>query len=161
MIWDQEILWLLGRDALWAGVAALGFAMLFNVPVRTLAACFVGGALGHALRTLLMHFGVGIEAGTLAGATLIGMLGVLFARIWKAPAPVFTVPGAITMVPGAFAFRAMLGVLEIAGSGDAATGSAALWAAGFNATKTALILAAIATGIAAPGLLFGRRRPVV
>ncbi len=160
-MWDVALLQTLGRDALWAGVAAVGFAMLFNVPVRTLAGCFIGGALGHALRTLLMGYGVGIEAGTLAGATLIGFLGMAFARIWKAPSPVFTVPGAITMVPGVFAFRTMLGVLALAASGDMATGNAALWSAGLNATKTALILAAIATGIAAPSLIFGRRKPVV
>lgn len=75
----------MGTDALWAGVAALGFAILFNVPVRTLPACFVNGTLGHALRTLLMHYGVGIEAATLAGSVLIGFLGVGCARLWNAP----------------------------------------------------------------------------
>ena len=158
---DLALLWLLGRDALWAGVAALGFAILFNVPVRTLAACFVNGALGHALRTLLMRYGLGIEAATLAGAVLIGCLGVGCARLWKAPTPVFTVPGAIALVPGTFAFRTMLGLLQLAAASNSDAGGAILWNISFNATKTALILAAIGVGIATPTLLFGRRKPVV
>lgn len=158
---DLALLRLLGWDALWAGVAALGFAILFNVPVRTLAACFVNGALGHALRTLLMRYGLGIEAATLAGAVLIGFLGVGCARLWKAPTPVFTVPGAIALVPGIFAFRTMLGLLQLAAATSSDAGGAILWNISFNATKTALILAAIGVGIATPTLLFGRRKPVV
>lgn len=158
---DSAFLWSMGTDALWAGVAALGFAMLFNVPVRTLAACFVNGALGHALRTLLMRYGVGIEAATLAGSVLIGFLGVGCARLWNAPPPVFTVPGAITLVPGAFAFRTMLGLLQLAAATNSDSGIDFLWDVSFNATKTALILGAIAVGIATPTLLFGRRKPVV
>jgi len=158
---DSAIVWLVGKDALWAGIAALGFAILFNVPVRTLAACFVNGALGHALRSLLMHYGLGIEAATLAGAALIGFLGIASARLWKAPAPVFTIPGAITLVPGTFAFRTMLGLLQLAAATNNDAGGEILWDISFNATKTALILAAIAVGIATPTLLFGRRKPVV
>jgi uncharacterized membrane protein YjjB (DUF3815 family) len=156
-----ELLWLVSKDAFWSGVAALGFAMLFNVPVRTLGACFIAGAVGHGTRAVLMHFGVGIEAGTLVGSVVIGFLGVWFGRIWQAPAPVFTVPGAITMVPGSFAFRTMLGILEIAASANAATGGDVLWTTSVDATKTALILGAIAVGIAAPSLLFHRQKPVV
>ena len=155
---DPAIVWLVGRDALWAGVAALGFAILFNVPVRALAACFVNGALGHALRTILMHYGVGIEAATLAGAVLIGSLGVGCARLWKAPAPVFTVPGAITLVPGTFAFHTMLGLLQLAAATNSDAGADILWNISFNATKTAFILAAIAVGIATPTLLFGPQK---
>ncbi len=158
---DPAILWLVGKDALWAGMAALGFAILFNVPVRALAACFVNGALGHALRSLLMHYGLGIEAATLAGAALIGFLGIASARLWKAPAPVFTIPGAITLVPGTFAFRTMLGLLQFAAATSSDAGGEILWNISFNATKTALILAAIAVGIATPTLLFDRRKPVV
>ncbi len=153
---DPAILWLVGKDALWAGMAALGFAILFNVPVRALAACFVNGALGHALRSLLMHYGLGIEAATLAGAALIGFLGIASARLWKAPAPVFTIPGAITLVPGTFAFRTMLGLLQFAAATSSDAGGEILWNISFNATKTALILAAIAlTHPAFENLAFG------
>lgn len=64
------------------------------------------------------------------------------------------------MVPGVFAYRAMIGVLSVV-SVDAAGGGTLLVEASTYAIKTALILAAIAVGIAFPTLLFQRPKPVV
>ena len=63
------------------------------------------------------------------------------------------------MVPGVFAYRTMLGVIELS-VGNPATANAALIIATSNAVRTALILGAIALGIAAPALLFQREQPV-
>ncbi len=153
-----DLLRLALTDALWSAVAALGFAMLFNVPVRTLGGCAVCGAAGHAVRTLLMQSGAGIELATLFSATAVGFLGALFARQWKTPATTFTVSGAIPMVPGVYAYRAMIGLLNVADAGTVDMDMLALMF--FNAVKTALILGALAFGIAAPGLLFRRRREI-
>jgi uncharacterized membrane protein YjjB (DUF3815 family) len=155
----MTIFWLVAQDAFWSGVAALGFAVLFNVPVRTLPACALGGAVGHATRTLLMQFGLQIETAALAGATVIGFLSIFFARRWRAPAPVFAVTGAIPMVPGTFAFRTMMGLLTLTSTGIDANASL-LVEISLNAVKTALILGALAAGIAAPALFFRRRRPI-
>jgi uncharacterized membrane protein YjjB (DUF3815 family) len=35
------------ENSVWAAIAALGFAILFNVPPRTLAGCAVGGAVAY------------------------------------------------------------------------------------------------------------------
>jgi uncharacterized membrane protein YjjB (DUF3815 family) len=147
-----EVLWLLGRDAFWSGVASLGFAILFNVPVRTLLACALCGASGHAVRTLLMELGIGIELATLVGAALVGVFGELFARRWHAPASVFTVPGVIPMIPGTFAYGTMIGLVELASG----AGEAVLLETAVNAIKTLLILASLASGIAAASMLFQR-----
>jgi uncharacterized membrane protein YjjB (DUF3815 family) len=155
---SADMLLLVLRDGLWSGIAALGFAILFNVPVRTLPGCLLVGAVGHALRTLLMQFGMGIEAATLVGATAVGFLSLRFAQRWHTPPTVFAVSGAIPMVPGVFAYETMLGLLRIAT--QAAPSTAVLTEAMVNAVKTALILGAIAGGITAPGLLFRRRKPV-
>lgn len=148
-------------DALWSALAALGFAVLFNVPVRTLPGCMACGALGHMLRTLLATQGVSVELASLVGATAVGFVGTAFARRWETPAMVFTVSGAIPLVPGVFAFRAMLGVINLISAPDAQAGAAALYETGVNAARTGLILGALAVGIAAPTLLFHRHRPVV
>lgn len=149
------------QDAFWSGVAALGFAILFSAPLRTLPGCVICGALGHAIRTLLMQSaGFSIEAATLVGATVVGFIGAFFARQWHTPSAIFTVSGAIPLVPGVFAYRTMIGLLQIAAA-DASTGEPVLIEASINAIKTGLILASIAGGIAAPTLLFERRRPVV
>jgi len=145
------------HDALWSGLAALGFAVLFNVPPRALLGCFFCGASGHTLRTFLVAQGISLEFGTLAGAVLVGLLAVLFGRRWHVPPPVFSITGSIPMVPGVFAFSTMLGVIDLVNAADAAAQSAALVEVSVNAFRTALILAAIAAGITLPSLLF--RRP--
>jgi len=143
------------QDGIWSAVAAVCFGILFNVPTRLLLGCAVAAGLGHALRTLLMQLGLDIELSTLIGSTLVGFISLFFSRRWHAPIPVFTLSAAVTMVPGAFAYRTMLGVIELS-RGNAATANAALIAATSNAVRTALILGAIALGIAAPALLFQR-----
>jgi uncharacterized membrane protein YjjB (DUF3815 family) len=135
--------------------------MLFNVPPRLLIGCVVCGAFGHATREVMMQlFAFNIEAATLVGAIVVGGLAVLFARLLNAPALIFATTGAIPMVPGVFAFRAMLGLIQIA-SADPSTIMPVLSEAAINVVKTTLILGALALGTALPTLLFRRRRPVV
>lgn len=147
------------EDALWSALAALGFAMLFNVPRRTLIACAFVGAVGHASRTLLIQStGLSIEAATFFAAGVVGFLGVYLSKHLRAPSLIFTVTGAIPMVPGLFAYTAMLRFLELSlGTAD----EAVLQEAMVFLIRTLLILGAIALGISLPRLLFLRRRPVV
>jgi uncharacterized membrane protein YjjB (DUF3815 family) len=148
------------QDAIWSAVAALGFALLFNVPRRALLGCVITGAVGHAVRTFIVQqFGLSAEAGTLAGATVVGFLSKYFAESLAIPSLIFAVCGAIPMVPGVFAYNTMIGVLKLAGA-DAASGQTILVEAIINAVRTALILGAIAAGIALPTLLFQRNKPV-
>ncbi len=156
----SALMWLLLRSGIWAGIGSLGFAVLFNVPPRLLAGCAMCGAAGYIARLLVMQLGVDIEGATLVGALIVGCGGELLARRWRAPVPIFTVSGVIPMMPGRFAFSTMIGLLRFATSGPDAS-SQMLVEASLNATKTALILGAIAFGIAAPSLLFQRHRPVV
>jgi uncharacterized membrane protein YjjB (DUF3815 family) len=143
----------IATTALWSGTAAVGFAVLFNVPRRLLPACFLLGALGLATRTLLMKLGlVGIEAATLGASMVVGFAALGFARRSRVPSMVYALPAAIPMVPGAFAFKTMLGVLRLVG-GAGATHPALAVEAVVAAAKTALILAAIAVGVGSAGLL--------
>lgn len=151
------------EDAIWAGVAALGFAMLFNVPPRGLWGAVLCGAMGHAVRYLLVVYGSlqlsSIEVATLWGATAVGFLGYLLARWLKMPSSIFSVSGVIPMIPGTFAFGTMIAILRLAvGDGEA---SLLLVEASVNAIKTGLLVSALAVGIALPSLLFQRRRPIV
>jgi uncharacterized membrane protein YjjP (DUF1212 family) len=138
------------QDALFSALAALGYAFLFNVPARIAWACVLCGVASHTTRTLCLHLGIDIIAGTLIGALIAGFLAQGFARYFGAPAAAFAFPGVVAMVPGAYAFRAVLGGLQIA-HGSAA---APLPAETLGLTITvALMVAAIAIGIAAPALL--------
>jgi uncharacterized membrane protein YjjB (DUF3815 family) len=147
-------------DAFWSAVAALGFAILFNIPKRTLWACALMGATGYTLRAVLLNLGLTIELATLTGAAAIGFLGTFMARRFHMPIVIFTIPSAIPLVPGTFAFRTMIGILQLTNQ-SLLDDALILTEATTNGIKTGLILAALAAGIAAPKLLFQRRKPVV
>ena len=147
-------------DAFWSAVAALGFAILFNIPKRTLWACTLMGATGYTLRAVLLNLGLTIELATLTGAAAIGFLGTFMARRFHMPIVIFTIPSAIPLVPGTFAFRTMIGILQLTNQ-SLLDDALILTEATTNGIKTGLILAALAAGIAAPKLLFQRRKPVV
>lgn len=156
-----EIVRIVIEDAFWASIAALGFAMLFRVPQRALAQAASCGAVGHAIRTLLMHYGMQIAPATLIGAMCVGFLGLFYARQLRLPSIVFTVSGAIPLVPGVFAFRTMLFILQVTTAQNDVEIQTALHQASQNGIITGMVLAALSIGIASPSLLFERHRPVV
>ena len=146
------------NDMLLAMIPALGFALVFNVPQKALKYCAIGGAMGHGARFLLMHWGLSIEWSTFVAATLVGMIGVHWSHRFLAHPKVFTVAALIPMVPGVFAFKALIAIVEINHRGF----PLALWGLMIdNVLKAVFIVAALAIGLAMPGLLFYRRRPVV
>lgn len=155
---NLDFLLALLNDMFFAMIPAVGFALVFNVPQKALKYCAIGGALGHGSRFVLMHWGVPIEWATLGAATLVGMIGVHWSHRFLAHPKVFTVAALIPMVPGVFAFKAMIALVEINHRGF----SLELWALMLeNGIKAVFIVAALAIGLAMPGLLFYRRRPVV
>lgn len=140
------------EDALFSALAALGYLLLFNVPAGIAWACVVCGLASHTLRTLCMHLGVDVVSGTLLGALAVGFLAQGFARYFRAPAVAFAFPGVVAMVPGAFAFRAAIGCLQIVDAGALAPTSLLAQTLALAATCL-LMIAAIAIGIAAPLIL--------
>lgn len=155
--------WLLAQDLFWAAVAALGFAVMFNVPRRLLPGCALAGGLGHALRALAMGMGLPLEVATLAAATAVGFLSEWLAKRYESPRIVFGVTGIIPMVPGVLAYQTMLGVFELAGLINLSADPAAdeLVRTAVLGIKTGLVLITLALGIIAPNLLFRRQQPVV
>ena len=97
----------------WFGIAALGFAVLFNVPPRTLVNVFLIAAAGCLCRLLFMHDGMNIILATFIGACLIGLLSILAAHK-NATAPfILSIPAVIPMVPGVFIYRLIFGLVRI------------------------------------------------
>jgi len=143
------------EDAVFSALAALGYALLFNVPERVTWACVVCGVASHTTRTVCVHLGLDIITGTLIGALAAGALAQGFARHFRGPAAAFAFPGVVAMIPGAYAFRAVLGSLHIV-HGAAAPALVTETLALF--IGVVLMVAAIAVGIAAPALLFVPRR---
>ncbi|MGA3006442.1 MAG: threonine/serine exporter family protein [Opitutaceae bacterium] len=141
-----------------AAVPAVGFALLFNVPTHALGYCAAGGAIGRGLRYLLVTGHMPIELATFIAAGVVSILGVYIAQRMRAHPKVFTVSAMIPMIPGVPFFTALIAVLEIQRQGFTQELLAAAVTSGLRA---AFIVAALAVGLAIPGLLFYRRRPVV
>jgi uncharacterized membrane protein YjjB (DUF3815 family) len=149
----QELLMILEKG-IWFGFAALGFAVLFNVPQRTLLVIWLIGAAGGISKLVLMQGNIGVVVASLAGASLVGILSVSAAHNKHAPPLVFSIPSVIPLVPGAFAYRMMLGLIKLAGTSVTSEDYYHTLAETTSyGLKTMFILLALAAGVAIPMLL--------
>ena len=149
---------LLLDDMFFAAIPAVGFALVFNVPPKALKYCALLGALGHVTRTILMHNDVPIVFATLVGAALIGFIGVHLSHRYLAHPKVFTVAAIIPMIPCVQAYKAMIAIVQIHHYGFSNALFEQMIASFINTT---FILGALVFGLALPGLLFYREKPVV
>ena len=154
----MDWLLLLLDDMFFAAIPAVGFALVFNVPPKALKYCALLGALGHVTRMILMHNDVPIVFATLVGAALIGFIGVHLSHRYLAHPKVFTVAAIIPMIPGVQAYKAMIAIVQIHHYGFSNALFEQMIASFINTT---FILGALVFGLALPGLLFYREKPVV
>ncbi|MDY4281202.1 MAG: threonine/serine exporter family protein [[Pasteurella] mairii] len=145
-------------DMFFAAIPAVGFALVFNVPPKALKYCAFLGALGHGLRTFLVHFDVPLIFATFIAASVVGFIGVRLSQRYLAHPKVFTVAAIIPMIPGVYAYRAMIAMVQIQHFGFSEARYAQMIEQFLNA---GFILGALAFGLSLPGLLFYRQRPVV
>jgi uncharacterized membrane protein YjjB (DUF3815 family) len=146
------------RNAVLAAIPAVGFGMAFSVPARGLGWCALGGAIGRSLRYLLVSAGLPLGWSTLLAAAAVSWLGVWAAQRLRAHPKVFTVAAVIPMVPGVPIFTALMALSQIQRQGFTYELLSTAVTSGLNASY---IVAALAVGLAVPGLFVFRRRPVV
>jgi uncharacterized membrane protein YjjB (DUF3815 family) len=141
-----------------AALPAAGFGMAFNVPVRALGYCAAGGALARGLRFSLAEAGIPLELATFMAAAAISLVSVYVAQKLRAHPKVFTVAAMIPMIPGVPFFTALIAIMEI----QRTALTPELLATAVNSSlRASMIVAALAVGLALPGLLFYRKKPVV
>jgi uncharacterized membrane protein YjjB (DUF3815 family) len=146
-------------EAFFASIASIGFAMVFNVPKHTLVYCAIGGAITYITRTICLHAGFGIEISTFLAATFIGIVALYWSRKYLIPRPVYTVASIIPMIPGTYAFSAMISLVDMNSHGVT---EQLIGLFIFNGLKAVSILGAISFGLALPSLYFIRlNRPVI
>jgi len=135
------MIWLL-QEAFLAFVATVGFAVLFNVPRRSLWACGLVGMAGYLVSGWSSRAGASPAGAAFAGAVVVGALGELFAYLLHLPATTFIVTGFIPLIPGIPAAKAMIAFLRE----DYQDGAA-------SAVRATLSSAAIAAGIGSAGVV--------
>ena len=141
-----------------AAIPAVGFGLVFNVPRHALIYCALGGAIGRGGRFLLMGtLDMPLAWATLLAAAAVSLLGVYVAQRMRAHPKVFTVAAMIPMIPGVPIFKALIAVAQMQEKGTTDELLATALQSGLTA---GFVVAALAIGLAVPGLLFYRRRPV-
>lgn len=145
-------------DMFFAAIPAVGFALVFNVPPKALKYCAILGALGHVTRTLLLEMNIPIVFATFFATCIIGFIGVYLSHHYLAHPKAFTVAAIIPMIPGVQAYKAMISLVQIHHYGYS---NALLEQMISSFISTAFILGALVFGLALPGLIFYRQKPVV
>lgn len=151
----MEIIQILER-MIWPGLAAIGFAILFNVPKRTLWVIYAMGAMCGLTKLTALHLGVDIVTASFLGAIVVGFLSIPAAHSKHSPMYVFAIPSVISMIPGAFTYRALLGLMRLTTTMDAATYTDTLQQTTSNGLKAIFILLSLAVGVALPMLITRR-----
>ncbi len=145
------------RDISLAFLVAVGWSILFGTPRRIVWIAGLLGGAGHCFRFILLEAGVGLVLATLLASVLIGLAGIFLAHRVNHPPVVFTMPACITMVPGLYAYRSMLGGIKVTDENILRENPALLAEIAHNVMLTFSLLATLAIGISVGVLLFRKR----
>ncbi len=133
-------------------MAAISFAVLFNVPYRLLPYIGIGGIICVDVRNwLLVDFSFSIPGATFCGAAVVSLIFMRLAPMLRASGSVLIVPSAIALMPGVLLYRFLFNILHINGLNEAG-----LLHAMQNGITGVLTIIAIAVGVAIPNVLAKR-----
>ena len=148
----MEVLILFSKSVA-AGIAGVGFAILFNVPQRTLFPIGILSAIGGLVKFGVMHFDFGIVFASFLAASIIGVVSIIMAYSKDSPPLVFYIPSVIPMVPGFFIYKMMLGIMSLTSVNDTDIYLQNLIATVNNGAKAIFILISLGIGVAVPMLI--------
>jgi uncharacterized membrane protein YjjB (DUF3815 family) len=140
--------------AVWSGIAALGFGILFNIPKSAIFTVFTLGFLAGFMKFGLIHFNIHIVLATFIAVFVVGIICMPIAHKIHQPPVVFCIPPVIPMIPGYFAYETVLSVMNFIFMEDNSTKKTELIEAIFtNGFTMFFILISISIGISLPMLL--------
>ncbi len=151
----MNVLFALLTDFSLAFCVAFCWAILFGTPRRGLWVAGLLGGLGHCVRFVLLQLDAGIISATLVASVSVGLLGIYAAHKVHNPPVVFTMPACITMVPGLYAYRSMLGSIKLSDTDIVQSNPLILHEIAHNVVLTFSLLFTLAVGISISALLFG------
>jgi len=142
------------HQALFGGIAAVGFGILFNCPRGMLGICFGAGAMALTVRTISTdYYDFSLATGTFFAALLLAIVD----RLWQQPHTlrgcVLAVVGVIPMVPGSLAAKVLMSFFSLM---HAKPAEAAVLAPQVleNFLLLSFTLASMGIGLAIPSLIF-------
>lgn len=144
--WPIAEPWLVPAWAIASGVAALGFAALFNSPWRIAVSAAVVGMVANTARVFIIEMGAVPQAAAGLAALVVVLLSAFVGPRVKVPRITLNVPAVVIMIPGFSIHRAMVEVNN--GEYSAAVGTG---------LQTVFVVMAIGVGLAVGRMLTDRR----
>ena len=125
-------------------ITAVAFAVIFRINKRHLIHVGIGGALTYAIYYTVLYFMSSLFVAAFISTMATALYAEIFARIRRAPAVVFLLPGIIPTVPGGSLYRGMRDLLlrDLSGAAD-------------NLVATVEVGIGIAGGIVTVSIVFG------
>lgn len=143
-------------DGMFAAIAAVGFAAISR-PTRQIAVtAAVLAAVGHMSRFLLLFGGLGTASASLLAALVISLGSMPVARRCHTPAEMFVFPALLPMIPGMFAYKAILATMQFLNAAGTPQGQKFLVDIVYNGLSAFFIMCALAIGASLPLLVFHR-----
>ncbi len=114
--------------AIAAGIAAIGFATLFNTPISALAGCFICGITARLIRDFGFYFGLDVFLSILIGMTIATLCAIVIGKYTNIPAVVLAVTAGIPMLPNLALIQGLQGIFVIAHPGTPTSESVLMFA---------------------------------
>ena len=152
----MEITGQIFQDALFAAIAAIGFATISRPPRSAYLYCALIAAAGHSLRFILTNTlpFVNILPASLTAAFTIGVLAVLVSAKAKFPAETCLFPALLPMIPGIYAYRTFGGLALCVLAQSQADFSKYLTLFAYNGIMCSGILLCLVLGATLPIFIF-------
>ncbi len=113
-----SVLIYLAEKSLLSGLATLGIALVFNVSRRVLLTIFLLGVGGGFVKFSTLLLFDNIILSSLLGSLFLGFSALALDKTVKSTPFALCIPPLICMLPGVFAYDALLGVIQFATQGD-------------------------------------------
>ncbi|WP_298503993.1 threonine/serine exporter family protein [uncultured Maribacter sp.] len=98
--------------AIWSGIAAVGFAILFNIPRKAIITVFLLALGAGFIKFVLLDFHINIILASLTAASFVGLVSMPLAHRIHLPPVVYSIPAVIPMIPGYFAYETVLSIMS-------------------------------------------------
>lgn len=93
-------------------ISIIGFAVLFNIPQKSIPKAALAGALGWVSYVHIHNISDSKVAATFIGACIVALISEVFARRFKEAVTVFVIPAILPLVPGSGMYYTMLAIID-------------------------------------------------
>ncbi len=145
------------EKGIWAGIAALGFGLLFNIPKKIISRVFILGFLAGLIKFGCLDLQCNIITASFFAAIVVGIVSILFAQKDHFPVVILSIPSIIPMIPGYYAYKTVLAIRQFTLVSDYNEEQVHMLNNIFvNGFTTFFILFALTAGVSIPILLLGK-----